>query len=134
MTRDRGAAALLLLALLGCALGGSVERWKPSGQAAGSDIELFLLDGRSVRGELLALDSAGFLVLEPARMVRIAQAAARSGAAFKTGFDLPLSKDTRERLRLMSRYPQGVSAALEQALLAAYGWKRVDLEAGSASP
>ncbi len=134
MNRARGAAALLLLACLGCALGGSVERWKPSGQAAGSDIELFLLDGKSVRGELLALDTAGFLVLEPARIVRVAAAAARSGAAFKTGFDLPLSKDTRERLRLMSRYPQGVSPALEQALLATYGWKHVDLEGGSASP
>lgn len=130
----RGGPALLLLALLGCALGGSVERWKPSGQAAGSEIELFLLDGRSVRGELLTLDSAGFLVLEATRLVRVDPAAARSGAAFKTGFDLPLAKDTRERLRLMSRYPQGISVAVEQALLATYGWKRVDVEAGSASP
>ncbi|MFN8651891.1 MAG: hypothetical protein U0133_08340 [Gemmatimonadales bacterium] len=134
MTRAHAVTALLLLGLLGCALGGSVERWKPSGQAAGSDIELFLRDGRSVRGELLAIDSAGFLVLEPARMVRVEAAAARSGAAFKTGFDLPLSKETRDRLRLMSRYPQGVPAAVEQALLAAYGWKRVEVEAGSASP
>ena len=50
------------------------------------------------------------------------------------GFDLPLAKDTRERLRLMSRYPQGITVAVEQALLATYGWKRVDVEAGSASP
>lgn len=134
MSVARGGAALLLLGLLGCALGGSVERWKPSGQAAGSEIELFLLDGTSVRGELLAIDSTAFLVLEPARLVRVDLAVARSGAAFKTGFDLPLSKDTRERLRLMSRYPQGVSVALEQALLQAYGWKRVEAEAGSPSP
>lgn len=119
----RRTALVALLGLLGCALGGSVERWKPAGQAAGSEIELLLLDGRAVKGELITLDADGFLVLEPARLVRVAAAAARSGSAYKTDFDLPLSDEARERLRLMSRYPQGLPPGVERALLDAYGWK-----------
>lgn len=124
---------LALLFFLGCALGGRVERWKPAGQAAGSEIELFLVKGTTVKGELLTLESAGFLVLESGRLVRVDPLAVRSGAAYKTGFDLPLSGDTRERLRLMSRYPQGIPAGVEQALLDAYGWKTVEVEADTAA-
>ncbi len=123
-------AALGLGLLLGCAFGGSVARWRPASQAAGTEIELRLLTGRTVKGELLTLDSAGFLVLESDRLVRVDPVVVRSGSAYKTGFDSPMSDNTRERLRLMSRYPQGMPAGVEQALLEAYGRQAVELEAG----
>jgi hypothetical protein len=120
--------------LLGCAFGGSVARWRPAGQAAGTEITLELVDGKLVKGELLTLDSAGFLVLESGRIVRVDPLVIRTGSAYKTGFDSPMSDDTRERLRLMSRYPQGMPAGVEQALLDAYGWKAVEVETAPPTP
>lgn len=131
---SRSLAALALSLLLGCAFGGSVARWRPASQAAGTDITLELLSGKTVRGELLTLDSAGFLVLESGRIVRVDPAVVRTGSGYKTGFDSPMSDETRDRLRLMSRYPQGIPAGVEQALLEAYGWKAVELEAGPPAP
>ncbi|HWA57220.1 MAG TPA: hypothetical protein VG692_08205 [Gemmatimonadales bacterium] len=131
---NRTLTAFGLLLLLGCAFGGSVARWRPASQAAGMEIELNLVNGGTVKGELLTLDSAGFLVLEATRLVRVDPVAVRSGAAYKTGFDSPLDDHTRERLRLMSRYPQGLPAGVEQSLLEAYGWTTVDLEVGPPTP
>lgn len=125
---------LALLALFGCSIGGSVAGWRPSAQAAGTEIELDLGGMHKVKGELIALDSAGFLVLEPTRLVRVDPQELRGGSGYKTSFDSPLSAETRDRLRLMSRYPQGVSPDVERALLEAYGWRRVEVERGASPP
>lgn len=130
----RTSAATGLGFVLGCAFGGSVARWRPATQAAGTEIELQLLNEGVIKGELLTLDSAGFLVLEPTRVVRVDPAAVRSGSGYKTSFDGPLSDDTRDRLRLMSRYPQGMPAGVEQALLDAYGWTSIEIETASPVP
>ena len=127
-------AGLSLAALVACSIGGAVSGWKPSSQAAGTDIELNLGALRAVKGELITLDSAGFLVLESGRLVRVDPVVVKSGSAYKTNFDGPLSNDTRERLRLMSRYPQGVSAEVERGLLEAYGFNRVEVETSSPEP
>jgi hypothetical protein len=121
--------ALLLLAAVACSIGGSVAGWKPAGQAGGTDIELDLHGNRLIRGELLVVDSSSFLVLEAHRLVRVDFAAVRGGSAYKTSFDAPpISADTRERLRLMSRYPQGLPPGVEQQLLQAYGFSAVEQE------
>jgi hypothetical protein len=125
---------LALLALFGCSIGGSVAGWRPSSQAAGTEIELDLGGMHKVKGELIALDSAGFLVLEPTRLVRVDPQELRGGSGYKSSFDSPLSAETRNRLRLMSRYPQGVSPEVERALLEAYGWRRVEVERGASPP
>jgi hypothetical protein len=126
---------MLLLGALACSIGGTVAGWKPASQAAGADIDLDLGAGRNVRGELLAIDSTGFLVLEPGRLVRVGFEVVQGGTAYKTSFDKPpISADTRDRLRLMSRYPQGLPPGVEQALLGAYGWDRVEEENGTAPP
>lgn len=123
------APVLLLLEAAACSIGGSVAGWRPASQAAGSDIQLDLIGNREVRGELLAIDSTGFLVLEPKRLVRVEFIAVRSGTAFKTSFDAPpYQPETRERLRLMSRYPQGLPPAVEPQLLRSYGFDRVEHE------
>ena len=121
--------ALLLLGATACSIGGSVAGWKPAGQAAGTAIELSLSGNRRVEGELLAIDSAGFLVLESQRLVRVEFAAGRGGSAYRTNFDGPsIGAGTRERLRLMSRYPQGLPPGVEQGLLRAYGFRAVERE------
>lgn len=120
--------SLVLMALTGCSIGGAVSGWRPSTQAAGTEIELDLGNLRKVKGELITLDSAGFLVLESGRLVRVDPVAVKSGSGYKTDFDSPLSNDDRERLRLMSRYPQGVSPEVERGLLEAYGFSQVELE------
>ena len=125
---------LALLALFGCSIGGSVAGWRPSAQAAGTEIELDLGSTHKVKGELITLDSAGFLVLEPTRLVRVDPQELRGGSGYKTSFDSPLSAETRDRLRLMSRYPQGVSPEVERALLEAYGWRRVEVERRASPP
>lgn len=125
---------LALLALFGCSIGGSVAGWKPSTQAAGTEIELDLGGANKVRGELITLDSAGFLVLEPTRLVRVDLQVLRGGSGYKTSFDTPISAETRDRLRLMSRYPQGVSPEVERALLETYGWRRVEVAPGAGPP
>lgn len=129
-----GLVGLILLALSACGIGGSVSGWRPSTQAGGTEIELDLGNLRKVKGELITLDSAGFLVLESGRLVRVDPVAVRSGSAYKTSFDSPPSNDVRERLRLMSRYPQGVSGEVERSLLEAYGFSEVELETIPAQP
>jgi hypothetical protein len=122
-------SGLLLLGAAACSVGGSVAGWKPAGQAAGTAIELNLSGTRRVQGELLAIDSTSFLVLESQRLVRVEFTAVRGGSAYRTNFDAPpLGADTRERLRLMSRYPQGLPAGVEQDLLGAYGFSAVEEE------
>jgi hypothetical protein len=122
-------AATALLGALACSIGGSVAGWKPATQAAGTDIELDLGGSERVRGELIAIDSAGFLVLEPGRLVRVGFAGVRGGTAYKTSFDEPpISAETKDRLRLMSRYPQGLRPDVEQQLLQAYGFIAVQQE------
>jgi len=120
---------ILLLGALACSIGGSVAGWRPATQAAGTDIELDLSGSEEVRGELIAIDTAGFLVLEPGRLVRVGFASVRGGTAYKTSFDEPpISVETRDRLRLMSRYPQGLPPGVEQQLLQAYGFIAVQQE------
>jgi hypothetical protein len=127
-------AAMVLGSLTACSIGGRVSAWKPSAQAGGTEIELDLGNLHKVRGELITLDSAGFLILEAGRLVRVDPVVVKSGSGYKTSFDSPLSSDNRERLRLMSRYPQGVSAEVEHSLLDAYGFSQVEVEATPARP
>ena len=130
----RGLTGLILLGLSACSIGGAVSGWRPSTQAAGTEIELDLGNLRTVKGELITLDSAGFLVLESGRLVRVDPIAVKGGSGYKTSFDSPLSNDARERLRLMSRFPQGVSPEVERSLLEAYGFSQVEVETIPAQP
>jgi small nuclear ribonucleoprotein (snRNP)-like protein len=128
-TRSIPASVLLLLVAGGCAIGTRASSWRPANQAAGTEIELDLRSNRVIKGELLAVDSSSFVVLEPTRIVRVGFEAVRNGGAYKTGFGGPaIDAKTRDRLRLMSRYPQGLSPAIIQDLLQAYGFAGAEEE------
>jgi hypothetical protein len=111
-------AALLLLAA--CMVGTTGRGYAPAKGPAGATVSLDLAGKREVSGELLAVEEATLLVLQEGQLIRVAVTLIESGKAPKVSFK-GLTGATRERLRLISRYPQGVSPELEARLLQAYG-------------
>lgn len=119
-TRLRPTIALLLLAA--CMVGTSGRSYAPARGPAGATVTLELQGKRVVVGELLAVEDTTLLVLQQEQLIRVAIATIESGKAPKISFaGRSMSAATHERLRLVSRYPQGVSAELEARLLQAYG-------------
>ena len=110
------------LALVGCFVGPSAKNYAPARGPGGAIVALVLSGSRELQAELLAVEDSTLLVLRGRELVRVAVAAIESGKVPKVSFNRStLRGDTRERLRLISRYPQGVPAALEARLLEAYG-------------
>ncbi len=124
--RARAGVSVLAALVAACSMGPKVANWAPATQAQGAEIRLELGGARKVAGELLAVDSTQFLVRETGRIVRVSFAAVRSGEAHQTQIEAGVpGRELRRRLRLMSRYPQGVAPELEQQLLQAYGQEAV---------
>lgn len=122
-----GVFALGLLAA--CAVGTTGGSYEPAKGPAGARVTLEVSGHREVIGELLAVEDTSLLVLQERQLVRVPLALVISGNAPKvsfTGRTLMTQRDeARERLCLISRYPQGVSPELEARLLEAYGQSRV---------
>jgi hypothetical protein len=117
----RGVLAALIL-LTACSVGTTGKNYAPAKGPAGAIVTLDLSGQRTMTGELLAIDQRSLLVLEGREVVRVALPLVLVGKAPKLSFvGTKLDDATRERLRLISRYPQGVSPDLEARLLAAYG-------------
>ena len=118
------ALVLTLSALAGCQVGTHARNYQPATGPAGAMVNIELSDKSRIMGELLAVESQALLV-RASELIRVPLATIRSGKAPKVGFDGRLQGTTRERLRLISRYPQGVSPELEAELLQAYGQRAV---------
>jgi len=114
----RSLSALLLLAA--CSVGTTGRSYAPAKGPAGAAVSLDLAGRREVSGELLAVEEATLLVLQEQQLIRVAVTLIESGKAPKVSFK-GWTGATRERLRLISRYPQGVSPELEARLVEAYG-------------
>jgi hypothetical protein len=119
---------ILLAGAVACSVGPRPEKIQPAREPAGATIGLQLRGGRSkllVTGELLAVQDSGLLVRDTTRIVLVPNRAIRTGTLLVPGIGLTFSGRpsgaTRERLRLVSRYPAGVPADLLRRLLAAYG-------------
>jgi hypothetical protein len=120
----RSMIALLLLAA--CMVGSSGRSYAPARGPAGATVWLELTGKREISGELLAVEQATLLVLQEQQLVRVRMTLIQSGKTPRISFaGRSMSADTRERLRLVSRYPQGVSPELEARLLQAYGTSSV---------
>jgi hypothetical protein len=125
MQSDARASSLLLL-LVACSVGTTGRNYAPAQGPAGATVTLDLTGQRQVGGELLAVEEATLLLRRPGELVRVPLRLITSGKAPKLSFTgATLTGETRERLRLISRYPQGVSAELEARLLEAYGQRGV---------
>lgn len=120
-----GASALLLLAA--CPVGTTGKGYAPAKGPAGATVTLELTARPQIVAELLAVEESALLVVREGRVARVPLSLVASGKAPKVSFTGPtLTGETRERLRLISRYPQGVSADLEARLLEAYGQSGVE--------
>ena len=115
---------LLLGVALSCSVGPRPQKFPPAREPGGATIQLRLRDKRVVTGELLAVQDSGLLVRDSSSILLVANGAVRSGSLLTGGGATFAGKpggSTREHLRLLSRYPSGVSGELLAGLLAAYG-------------
>jgi hypothetical protein len=116
----------LLPALTGCLVGTKASKFRPARGPEGAPISIEYGNHQALSGELIAvldtamvvrLDSLFYLI--PVRVVKRADVMAPGArAGLRRGRWYP---DMQERLRLLSRFPQGLSPALQQQLLDAYG-------------
>lgn len=110
-----------------CVTGPSVERYGPAHRAAGLRLELRLREGR-ISGELLEVRDSGLVLLTEKEVVFTSFARIRDLRAdaerifYRGGKPLP---EIRERLRLLSRFPQGVPPDAMARLLEARGMQAV---------
>ncbi len=123
MTPRHGLGLLGALALGGCHVGTRVGSFAPATGPAGVHVTV---DSRvaSFDAELLAVSDTGLLlagdsglVFAPYRAIRRATFNQLDDEIYK---GVPPDAAARERLRLTSRFPHGVSAERLHALLAAY--------------
>lgn len=115
----------LLVAALGCPVGTHAGSFEPAKSGAGIGVVVETESGRGPGVELLAVEDTALLVLAdgrltlaPYRVIRRVRVHQRSHLDFRRRGPSPRQ---REELRLLSRYPQGISAELLERLLAAYG-------------
>lgn len=127
MTRASMAAVVAAVVATGCVLGATPAKFRPAQTPGGIELSL-RLEERLVSGEILAVEDSAFLMTvrtpDPATgsLPRLARVPFRSirHATGAVNLTPPWTHADLERVRLMARYPQGVNAALEARLVAAY--------------
>lgn len=125
----RTALGVTLLAALACHIGPSAQNFEPARGPRGIAVDL-RVEGRGgrVRGELLELQSGLLLVLrDDKRLVVVPVRAVDFGTFARAGqlIDGGAAHDA-ERIRLLSRYPAGLSSEVRARLYAAYGQAQPD--------
>ena len=119
-----------LVATAGCRLGPEPIMPAAALHPRGAEVTLDTVGGELV-GELLALRS-GVMVIRtesPERLLAVSFSVISEGSAEPIGHFRPrdLRGTTLQTLRLTSRYPQGIDAGLESALLREYGLSRLEV-------
>ena len=111
---------VLPLLLAACSIGPSGKSYGPAKGPAGAAVEIELHRNGGIGGELLAVEDTTLMLVQNRQLIRVAIPAVKSlrGPRISTR---QLDEPMRRRLRLISRYPQGVSPDLEARLLRAYG-------------
>jgi hypothetical protein len=113
----------LVLATLGCHVGGRVDRFAPAKRPEGVAVALALRGGGTAQGELLAVQDTALVVLVQDTVTLVPYGALEAGHFSQIGdlSEAPPSPDVARRLRLISRFPQGLTPELLARLLAAHG-------------
>lgn len=117
-------AAAALLAAGGCMIGPSAKTFGPAFGPTGAETFIERERAPAIVGELLAVDDTALVILSggvtivPYRAIHVARVA-QMGTQVTDGETPPPHR--RRRLAWAARYPQGISAELMSALLAAYG-------------
>lgn len=124
---------MLMVTVSACSMGTRVQKFEPAQQPGGVMIQLRLRDGRGTRvvgGELLAVQDSGLFVRAMTMLLFVPNGSVRQGQTTTRGAGVTFAGrptgSSRERLRLLSRYPGGMTADLLGRLLAAYGRDSVE--------
>ena len=119
-------ASLFALACVACVVGQHIDTFEPANGPAGGTVTLTTnVKPIGYLGELLAVEDSALLLVRNDTLMRVPSSLIRSIDAPYGGGSGKLDKHQREKLRLISRYPKGVTPDLEQRLLAAYHQPRV---------
>lgn len=128
---------LSTVALSACVWGTRPNRFPPALGPQGARVALRVTgESRDRVGELYAVDSAG-IVLAETSLTRITwpRVHALDVERLDERFDIfrgeTVSVDKRERLRLISRFPQGLSGALLDSVLSKRGQRAIDVIAAA---
>jgi hypothetical protein len=129
----RAAGPAILATVAACQWGTRPREFRPARGPAGAEVAVHVAGERRDRlGELYAVDTAGVLIARNARLVRIAWARLAAMDVERLGNDYDVSpRETvdaakRERLSLVSRFPQGLSGPLLAQVLARFRQDAVD--------
>jgi hypothetical protein len=130
MTMRRLGATLAAVALVACHVGTRASSFAPAIDPEGVFAQI-VTHGETFEAELLAVSDTSLLLLR-SRTVVLASYAVIREATFQQvpgTVERGVAPDsaTRERLRLISRFPQGVSREQLRTLLAAYGQSALDV-------
>ena len=111
-----------LLATLGCNIGGRVDRFAPAKGPEGVAVALELRRGGRAQGELLAVQDTALLVLARDTVTLVSYDALKAGRFSQVGdlLETPPAPDFARRLRLVSRFAQGLTPDMLARLLAAH--------------
>jgi hypothetical protein len=132
--------ALAVVGLAACRAGMTVEQFEPASSPNGATARLTTADGE-LTGELIEMQASGLLILtgvgrpgsEPSQgyTLRLVPFSAVRASSFPQLGRVSIRDGqaptgaVRERLRLVSRFPHGLSPALLKQLLARYGQTEV---------
>lgn len=112
-----------VLAMLACQLGGRVDRFAPARQPQGVATTFWVQRGAPQQGELLAVQDTALVVLVHDTVTLVPYRVLKAGRFAHVGdlTEIPPAEGFAGRLRLISRFPQGLTPELLARLLAAYG-------------
>ena len=118
----------------GCRYGQSVEEFPPAHLPNGAMVRV-VTDQREIGGELIEVRDIGLVILADGQLQSLPYNSIRSIRIEATGHDFetdsqPFDSRRQQEVRLLSRYPQGLSPEVLEQLLAFYG----QTELGSEGP
>ncbi len=111
-----------------CYVGPNVARFAPATGPRGIVVDLRLKQAR-VQGELLEVQDSALLVLRDDRVVLVPLAAVQVGSFEQRGVLIENGHSagpTTQELKLISRFPAGLTPAMKTRLLATYGQTEPD--------
>jgi hypothetical protein len=128
MTRVTGLLTLAMLACLsnGCSLGMTARKYRPAQDPKGVIVRVDTTSGRLL-GELIEVRDAGIVVLADQKLRLLPYTVILSSEVDQTASHYSISKrtvpkpDVQAHLRLLSRFPQGLTPELMRQLLGALG-------------
>jgi len=125
-------AVIVISAALACSVGTKAKNFPPAREPAGATVQIHY--GRAslrLAGELLAVQEDGLLGRTGDTVWLAPNPVLRRGVIMTRGmraaFSGRLEGSTRERFRLLSRFPQGVTSAVLRQVLTAYGRDSVEV-------